>query len=313
MIEGFRVIHPGILTTYQDLGRRGFRQFGIPVSGAMDTIALRVANLLVGNKESAVGLEITLMGLKMAAFSPLWIAVTGADLYFTINSKYQPPWKNYLLKPGDVLHFQKRESGLRAYLAVRGGFQAPTFLGSGSVFQRGLMGSPLSRDDILHTGESTRGFLSELKIPQGYLPPPLNQDSIRVIMGPQAERFTEEGVHHFLNSMYRIRSQSDRMAYRLDGPRISHCGKADIISEPLMPGAIQVPNDGCPIILMVDAQVTGGYAKIANVISADIPLLAQKMPGESVRFEAVDLNRAYEALEQREQLSLWLQNNLSLS
>ena len=99
-------------------------------------------------------------------------------------------------------------------------------------------------------------------------------------MGPQEDRFTEEGIHHFLNGSYRIRSQSDRMAYRLEGPRIIHRGKADIISEPLMPGAIQVPNDGCPIILMVDGQVTGGYAKIANVISADIPMLAQKMPGE---------------------------------
>ena len=312
-MEGFRVIHPGILATYQDLGRQGFRQFGIPVSGAMDTIAFRVANLLIGNKESAVGLEITLMGLKMVALSPMLIAVTGADLYFTINSEYRPPWKSYSLKQGDTIHFRQRKTGLRAYLAVQGGFEAPTFLGSGSVFQRGLMGTPLNKNDILNIGENTRGFLSELKIPEGYLYSLSNQESIRVIMGPQIERFAEEGVRRFLNSAYRIRSQSDRMAYRLEGPKISHCGKADIISEPLKPGAIQVPNDGCPIILMVDAQVTGGYAKIANVISADIPLLAQKMPGESVRFEAVDLNRAYEALEQREQLSLWLQNNLSFS
>ena len=118
-------------------------------------------------------------------------------------------------------------------------------------------------------------------------------------MGPQEDRFTEEGILHFFNRSYRIKSQSDRMAYRLEGPRITHRGKADIISEPLMPGAIQVPNDGCPIILMVDGQTTGGYAKIANVIRADIPVLAQKMPGEDLQFEAVDLDRAYEALEQQ--------------
>jgi allophanate hydrolase subunit 2 len=132
-------------------------------------------------------------------------------------------------------------------------------------------------------------------------------------MGPQEERFTEKGILHFLKGSYRIKSQSDRMAYRLEGPKINHRGKADIISEPLMPGAIQVPNDGAPIILMVDGQVTGGYAKIANVIRADISVLAQKIPGEEIQFEAVDLDRAYEAFEQQEKFFLWLRNNLSLT
>ena len=313
MSKAFRVLHPGILTTYQDLGRQGFRQFGIPLSGAMDAIALRAGNLLVGNEERAVGLETTLMGLKMVALSSLFIAVTGADLHFTINSEDCPPWRNYRLEPGDIIHFGRRRSGLRAYLAVKGGFEAPAFMESASVFQRGSMGTPLGRDETLEIKESPQGYPQEIRIPEGYLPKTSGPDSIRVVMGPQEDRFTGEGIHHFLHSVYRIKSQSDRMAYRLEGQRITHRGKADIISEPLMPGAIQVPNDGCPIILMVDGQTTGGYAKIANVISADIPVLAQKMPGESFRFQAVDLDRAYEALEERELVLRWLRKNLPSS
>ena len=211
------------------------------------------------------------------------------------------------------LHFHKRESGLRAYLAVRGGFQAPAFMGSASVFMRGRMGTPLDKGDLIEIKEVGLEGPGETKVPDEVLPKSSDPDLIRVIMGPQKDRFTEEGILHFLSGVYRIQSQSDRMAYRLEGPRILHRAKADIISEPLMPGAIQVPNDGCPIILMVDSQVTGGYAKIANVISADIPVLAQRAPGESLRFEAVDLASAYEALQQRERPLLWLRKNLSLS
>ena len=313
MTKGFRIIHPGVLTTYQDLGRHGFRRFGIPLSGAMDALALRAANLLVGNQETEVGLEVTLMGLKMAALSPMLIAATGGDLNLAINSEYQPPWKNHRLKPGDILHFRRRKSGLRAYLAVRGGFKAPAFMGSASVFQRGLMGNPLCEGEPLEIGAAEQRSIAEFEIPQDHLPNLPHQNILRVIMGPQEERFTEEGILRFLNGSYRIKSQSDRMAYRLEGPKISHRGKADIISEPLMPGAIQVPNDGAPIILMVDGQVTGGYAKIANVIRADIPALAQKIPGEEIQFEVVDLDRAYEALEQQEQFLLRLGNSLSLA
>jgi antagonist of KipI len=271
---------------------------------------LRLANFLAGNEESEVGLEVTLMGLKMIALSPLFIAVTGADLGFTINSEYQPSWGNWALKAGDVIHFRGRRSGLRAYLAAKGGFKAPVFMGSASVFQRGLMGTPLVRDEVLETKETSQAFPPTTRIPEEYLARMVEDRPIRVVMGPQEERFTGEGIDRFLHSLYRIRSQSDRMAYRLEGPKITHLGKADIISEPLMPGAIQVPNDGSPIILMADSQTTGGYAKIASVISADLSLLAQKAPGDSVRFEAIDLDTAYEALEQREQLLLWIRKNL---
>ena len=311
MTQGFEVVHPGVLTTYQDLGRRGFRQFGIPLSGAMDAVALRAANLLAGNEEGEVGLEVTLMGLKMKALSSLLIAVSGGDLNFTINSEYQSPWKNYRLKAGDVIHFRSRRSGFRAYLAVRGGLEAPSFMGSSSVFQRGLMGCPLREGDRLEVKTAKGKTVPEFQAPPRQLLIRSDPGSIRVILGPQEDRFSEEAVSHFLNGTYRIKSQSDRMAYRLEGPKINPRGKADIISEPLMPGAIQVPNDGTPIILLADGQTTGGYAKIANVISADIPILAQKAPGEQVRFEAVDLERAYEALEQQEKFILRLKRALS--
>jgi antagonist of KipI len=311
MTQGFEVIHPGVLTTYQDLGRRGFRQFGIPLSGAMDAVALRAANLLAGNEEGEVGLEVTLMGLKMKALSSLLIAISGGDLNFAINSEYRSPWTNYRLKAGDVLHFRSRRSGFRAYLAVRGGFEAPSFMGSSSVFRRGLMGSPLREGDRLEVKTVKVKTVPESQVPSEQLSTPSDPSLVRVIMGPQEDRFSEEGTSHFLNSAYRIKPQSDRMAYRLEGPKIDHHGKADILSEPLMPGAIQVPNDGFPIVLMVDGQTTGGYAKIANVISADIPLLAQKAPGDRIRFEAVDLEKAYEALDQQERFFLRLKRALS--
>jgi antagonist of KipI len=186
-------------------------------------------------------------------------------------------------------------------------------MGSVSVFQRGLMGNPLGEGEPLEIGAAEQRSIPEFEISLDHLPNPSHQNFLRVIMGPQEEQFTEEGILQFLKGSYRIKSQSDRMAYRLEGPKINHRGKADIISEPLMPGAIQVPNDGAPIILMVDGQVTGGYAKIANVIRADIPVLAQKIPGEEIQFEAVDLDRAYEALERQEKFFLWLRNNLSLT
>ncbi len=309
-MRGFKVIHPGMYTTYQDLGRRGFRKNGIPLSGAMDKAALKAANLLVGNPESTAGLEITLQGLKMVALEPLFIAVTGADLQFTINSEYHPPWRNFLLKAGDVFQFRGRKSGLRAYLAVRGGFRAPTFMGSCSVFERCSMGVPLRADNILEVGDTVAESLGEVCIPERYVPKSSHQISIHVIMGPQVEAFTPQGIETFLQSTYRVTPQSDRIGYRLDGPRIGHHGRADIISEPVVPGSIQVPNDGQPIVLMVDAQVTGGYAKIATAISPDLDLLAQAVPGDTVQFVETDQDEARRArLEQRKLLD-WIRNTI---
>jgi antagonist of KipI len=308
-MRGFKVIHPGMYTTYQDLGRKGFRKYGIPLSGAMDTLAFRASNLLVGSAESEAGLEVTLQGLEMVALEPLLGAVTGADLQLTINSEYHPPWRSFLLKAGDVVHFKRRISGLRAYFAVRGGFQAPTFMGSCSVFERGSMGIPLRKDEILEVGDAPPGSLHEISIPEEFLPKPSDRISIRVITGPQIEAFTPQGVETFLHSAYRVTPQSDRIGYRLDGPRISHRGRADIISEPVVPGSIQVPSDGQPIILAADSQVTGGYAKIATAISSDLDLLGQALPGDTIRFEETDQVGAHEARLERRELLDWIREN----
>jgi antagonist of KipI len=243
------------------------------------------------------------------ALSRLLIAATGADLSCTINDDYYPPWRSILLKKGDQIYFKRRRSGLRAYLTVQGGFKAATFLGSGSVFQRGSMGRSLRKDDILEVTNAPQELFIASSVPESYLPKAVAPWVVRVILGPQTETFTSEGLDTFVNSSYRIKPESDRMAYRLDGPRIAHRERADIISEPVIPGSIQIPSEGLPIVLMADGQVTGGYAKIANVISADLSVLAQAMPGESVRFMPVDLDQAYQFIEEREQLLVWLRRN----
>lgn len=305
--RAFEVLNPGILTTIQDLGRWGYMRYGIPRSGVADRFAAQVANLLVGNSERAALLEITLFRLELRALNNLEIAVTGADLMPCLNGQPISMWENVYLKAGDRLSFKGRKSGLRAYLAVRGGFMGPEFLGSRSVFARGLMGQPLKAGDILEIDEGiiveeTRRFL-----PADLIPSYSNKEYLRVILGPQEDRFTKEGIRTFLSSTYRVSIQSDRMGYRLQGSKIEHAQGADIISEPIIPGAIQVPGDGLPIILLWDAQVSGGYTKIASVISADLNYLAQIMPGDTLRFKEVGLTEAHEALKKEQ--SLWQEIN----
>jgi antagonist of KipI len=246
----------------------------------------------------------------MVVLTPLLLAVTGANLQFTINSEYHPPWRSFFLQAGDVVHFKRRKSGLRAYLAVRGGFQAPTFMGSCSVFERGSMGTPLRKDEILEVSDAPSGPFHEIRIPEGLLTKSSDRISMRVIMGPQIEAFTPQGVETFLHSVYRVTPQSDRIGYRLEGPRINHRDRADIISEPVVPGSIQVPSDGQPIILTVDAQVTGGYAKIATAISADLDLLAQALPGDTICFEETDQAGAHQAWLERRELLDWVRQTV---
>ena len=297
-MNAFKVITPGMLTTFQDLGRRGFGRYGVPVSGAMDPLALQAANTLAGNAETAVGLEVTLQGLTMVALAPVLVAVTGGDLQFTINSQYHAPWQNFQLNTGDVIAFKKRVSGVRGYLAVQGGFVAPTYLGSASVFMIGKMGAPLKREETLCIGKSRGCPVPSLHLAAPYLPPSSGCGTIRVIAGPQTSYFPPTGIASFLNASFRVKAQSSRMAYLLEGEKIAHVGMDNILSQPITVGSIQVTGKGDLVVLMVDGQVTGGYAKIANVISADIARLSQTFPGESVRFAETDLQGARLALKQ---------------
>jgi antagonist of KipI len=295
-MKAFQVLNPGVLTTIQDCGRKGFMKYGTPVSGVADRFSAQVANLLVGNDAGAPLLEITLFRLELLALTDGILAITGGNLTPTINKNPLPMWQSVEIKAGDRIAFRVRREGFRAYLAVGGGFSGETFLGSQSVFVRGLMGHPLQANEILETGQEPATPFRHRALPREMIPSYFRKDPIRVILGPQDDRFTGKGIETFLGSEYRVGSQSDRMGYRLEGPKIEHEKGADIISEGIARGAIQVPGDGLPILLLWDGQASGGYTKIANVISADLDALAQVMPGESLRFQRTTLDEAHEAL-----------------
>jgi antagonist of KipI len=297
-MRAFEVIHPGTFTTIQDLGRPQYMKYGIPASGAADRFSAQAANWLVGNLPGAALLEITLFRLELLTLNELVMAVTGGNLSPQVNEKSLPMWQSVALREGDRVSFRERKEGLRAYLAIRGGFAGKEFLGSRSVFVRGLMGNAVQKGEILETANPVTNPFLLRKISPEMIPNFSHKNNLRVLLGPQDDRFTKKGIETFLSSDYRVSSQSDRMGYRLEGPAIEHRSSSDIISEPIARGAIQVPGDGLPIILLWDAQVSGGYTKIANVISADLDRLAQMMPGEGLRFQAVTLESAHQALRE---------------
>ena len=304
-MDGFEVIRPGPLTTIQDLGRYGYQQYGIPPSGAMDNYACRVSNLLVGNDENAACLEITLFGLRLRALNDTVIAVSGGDQGATLNCNPIPLWQAITVRRGDMITFLRYKSGCRSYLAVAGGInKVPSIMGSASTNIRtgigGLDGRALQAGDLIQFKESSIATVLR-KIPPEYIPAYREHIELRVMLGPQDDRFTEEGIHTFLTSEYSVSHQADRMGYRLTGPRIQHKKGADIVYDGIPLGAIQVPGDGSPIILLADRPTTGGYTKIAVVISADISCLAQTKPGDTIRFRQVSENQALGALKEYEQ------------
>ncbi len=299
-MKAFEVIHPGVYTTLQDLGRPGYMKYGIPASGVADRFSARMANLLVGNKTEATVLETTLFRLELLALEDLTMAVTGGDLSPRVNKNPLSMWQAVAVKKGDRISFRGRKRGFRAFVAVRGGFSGPQYLGSRSVFSRGLMGNALKAGEILETENSAVYPPIDSSLPPNLIPDFSPLPTLRVVLGPQEDRFSPNGLATFLSSDYTVSPQSDRMGYRLEGPRIEHVQGADIISEAIARGAVQIPGDGLPIIMLWDAQVSGGYTKIANVITADHDLLAQTMPGETLRFKAVTLGEAKGALRQQE-------------
>jgi antagonist of KipI len=297
-MKAFEVLHPGIHTTIQDLGRPGFMKYGIPASGVADRFSAGVANLLVGNTPGAALLEITLFRLELLALKDLAIAVTGGNLSPMMNGNPLPLWQTVFVRQGDRISFRARKQGFRAYLAVQGGFLGQSFLSSRSVFVRGLMGSTLKAGEILEIESAGAKPASPKSLAKDMIPPFPSNHLLRVTLGPQEDRFTPNGIETFISSEYRVSPQSDRMGYRLQGPPVEHLKGADIISEPIPRGAIQVPGDGLPILLLWDAQVSGGYTKIANVISADLDRLAQIIPGDKLHFQTVTVGEAHELLRQ---------------
>jgi antagonist of KipI len=291
-MEVFKVLEPGPFSTIQDSGRYGYQQFGIPVSGALDTFAYRAANELTGNRDGAAVLEITFMGPRLEALSDALVVVTGAEIPLFVNDQPQPLWTSFRVVRGDVINLRTTVNGVRAYLAVAGGLVVPRVMGSYSTYVAGKIGGvdgrPLARGDILHSGSA--GSLNRIvSLPENFRPVFSSAIALRALLGPQDDYF-DSAIDVLFSSEFTVTSKADRMGYRLEGPLIElkEGVPRSIISEPSLSGAIQIPGDGQPIILLVE-QTASGYAKIATIITADLDIVAQARPGDKVRFASVDL------------------------
>lgn len=303
---GFRVLKPGLLTTVQDLGRFGYQSQGFSVGGAMDARSLKLANLLLDNPEGEAALEITLLGPELEFTGPAFIAVTGGDFSPTLNGESVPMYAALRIRKGDVLSFGGARTGTRGYIAFAGGLDVPVVMGSRSTHLQsrvgGFHGRKLAAGDLVEIrgGRGRLPFLRARRLP----PPDYEKDDgvLRVVLGPQDGLFTREGLETFLRSEYTVTAESDRMGCRLDGPPVAASGPTDILSDGTVFGAVQVPASGKPIVLLADRQTAGGYAKIAAVITADLPRLVQKRPDQKIRFRAVTVEQAQELLlrEERE-------------
>ena len=298
------VLKPGMLSTFQDLGRFGQQHLGVSVAGAMDQRAHRLANVLVGNDPALATLEITLTGPTLRFTKPCCLALCGADLSATLNGQPLVLNRPIVVRAKDELSFGVRQHGTRAYLAVHGGFALEPVLGSTSTYLRSAMGGwhgrALRRDDEIPLLRSLKNKgledlamdLWSLKI---YLPAALSeprQTFVRLIKGQQWDEFTPESCAALLTEPYRISPDSERMGYRLQGASLLMTTPRQMISEGTTFGTIQVPAGGQPIILMADRQTTGGYPKMAYVASVDLPRLAQLGPGDIVSFKAISLEQA---------------------
>ncbi|MFC4767922.1 biotin-dependent carboxyltransferase family protein [Effusibacillus consociatus] len=316
-----KVLRAGLLTSIQDLGRFGMQKHGVIVSGAMDPFALRVGNLLVGNEEGEGALEITMMGPSLLFEADTLIAICGGDLSPTIDGHKIPGWRPVFVKQGSVVQFGAPVSGCRAYLTVAGGFDIPQVMGSRSTYLRagigGFQGRALKDGDVLNLrtpseqanrrmrqfseAAGTQSFLvSEWSVSCDILSAYRKNPVVRVLPGGQFNRFTLDSREQFFSQEFQVTPQSDRMGYRLAGPQLSLSEPMELISEAVSAGTVQVPPAGNPIILLADRQTTGGYPKIAQVASVDLPVIAQVKPGEKIRFQEVSLEEAQDLYRVRE-------------
>ena len=297
MTPGFKVLAPGLHTTVQDLGRIGYQAIGVPVSGALDGYGLRLANALVGNSQGSAALEILLGGptVEIVADSAR-VALVGTGANLTIRDmqpRMIPAGQTTMLRRGEVFEVAVGAQSAPCYLAVEGGIAVPLVLGSASTYVRaaigGFQGRALRRDDILPLTIARAAERPELRISA---PPVAAEQSIRVVLGPQHDYFAEDAVTSLLSAEFRISKDADRMGLRLDGPVLRHRHGWDIVSDAIATGSIQVPGSGQAIVLLADHQTTGGYPKIATVISADLPALGRRRPGDTLRFLSVSLETA---------------------
>ena len=297
MSPALSILAPGLATTVQDLGRFGAQHLGVPVAGALDSVSLRIANWLVGNPDGTAAVEIAYQGpgFRVEAES-VRVALAGGAAPLDVASedgaalRRIEPFRSVRLLRGQTLRIASPTDSPITYLAIEGGIDLPPVLGSLSTFVNagigGLAGRALRQGDRLPLKLADAPWREEQMLPSPGLAPPAH---FRVVLGPQADYFTGRGIATFLEASYTVTVATDRMGMRLDGPAIEHAKGYNIVSDGIAPGSIQVPGNGLPIVLLADRQATGGYPKIATVVSADLPALGRLAPGAKLAFEAVDL------------------------
>ncbi|WP_100397757.1 biotin-dependent carboxyltransferase family protein [Bacillus sp. FJAT-44742] len=300
----FLVKKPGMQTTIQDKGRTGYQQFGVVASGAMDQFSYQAGNLLVGNNRGDAALEITMAGPHLLAQSDAVAVITGADLQPQLNGQPVSRWISFSIKEGDELIFHGAKKGVRAYLCISGGIAGEKTLGSQSTYMKARMGGIEGRSavkgDTIYKNVEDRTEKPGKGLHYSFIPDYDDLSPLRVVPGPEEEDFTKDGLHAFYNTEYIVTQEADRMGMRLEGTPIKHLDKADILSDAVAYGTIQVPKNGQPMILMADRQTTGGYTRIANVISTDLPRLAQLLPGKKISFEKVSVETAHSLMKKQE-------------
>lgn len=307
MSAGLKVLAPGLHTSVQDLGRVGWQAFGVPVSGALDGFGLRLANALVGNPPGAAALEILLSGPTLEVVAErVRVAAAGSGALLAVNGverRIVPAWQSVTLARGAVFQFVLGRHSACGCLAVAGGIAVPPVLGSASTYARagfgGFAGRPLRIGDVVPVALDRAPERAELHLPAP--PPAADGEPVRIVLGPQQEYFTDEAVAALLAAEFRVSNSTDRMGMRLDGPLLRHRHGWDIVSDAIATGAIQVPGAGRPIVLLADHQTTGGYPKIATVVSADLPLVGRRRPGDALRFAAVTIEAAEQLARDDEQ------------
>lgn len=300
---------PGFATTVQDRGRYGYSHLGISPAGAADSLSFRLANLLVGNEENAPALEMTLTGASLQFEGPATIAVAGAECGMEVNGRSAVAAEPIQVPAGSLVKCGRITHGARTYLAVQGGIDVPLIMGSASTFLSarfgGFEGRLLRKGDVLRTRESS-GFVSrKLKPASSSLAKIDGEATLRVTRGPQQDWFEPDALATFFSSLFLVSDQSGRTGIRMKGTAIHPRNTAQLLTDGIPLGAIQVPPDGQPIILFVDQQTTGGYPKIANVIAADMHVVGQLRPRDVVRFSEVSIEQAVELLREQE---LWLRS-----
>lgn len=294
--ELLRVDHASAFTAIQDLGRPGRRAAGVPLGGAMDRFALAAGNLLVGNPVGAAGLECALSGPALTALGQCLVAVTGADFQPTLNGAPMPTWTAVYMAAGDRLAFAGRRWGARTYIAVSGGIYGDRWLGSASTYplagRGGIHGRALQPADVLHAaGPQPRPLVACRVLPAPLRPTYTAEPALATIGGPHVGRIKAAGRRALFGERWTVSRDADRMGYRLEGPGLIDAG-AELVSFGLTVGCLQLPSSGQPILLMADGQTAGGYPVIAGVARCDVPLAAQLLPGDHLRFREVTVEAA---------------------